>query len=83
MEVCEVRKQLKSLDGKKLTGEDQIPPKLVLLAANELALPLTNAIYSTIRKYKFPKNGKRAAVCPLDKGEASYTVERNFRPVRY
>ena len=69
------------MDGRKSTGEDQIPPKLVLLAADELALPLTNAINSSIRNYKFPNNGKRAAVCPLDKGEANRTVERNFRPV--
>ena len=41
-------KQLKSLDGGKSTGEDQIPPRLVLLAADELALPLTNAINSSI-----------------------------------
>ena len=81
VDVCQVRKELKSLDGKKSTGEDQIPPKLVLLAADELALPLTNAINSSIRNYKFPENGKRAAVCPLDKGETNRTVERNFRPV--
>ena len=81
VEVCQVRKQIKSLDGRQSTGEDQIPPKLVLLAADELALPLTNAINSSIRNYKFPNNGKRAAVCPLDKGEANRTVERNFRPV--
>ena len=69
------------MDGRKSTGEDQIPPKLVLLAADELAAPLTDAINSSIRNYRFPDNGKRAAVCPLDKGEANRTVERNFRPV--
>ena len=52
-----------------------------MLAADELALPLTNAINSSIRNYRFPNNGKRAAVCSLDKGEANRTVERNFRPV--
>ena len=81
VKVCQVKKQLKSLDGRKSTGEGQIPPKLVLLAADELALPLTNAINSSIRNYSFPNNGKRAAVCPLDKGEANRTVERNFRPI--
>ena len=69
------------MDGRKFTGEDQIPPKLVLLAAAELALPLTDAINSSIRNHRFPNNGKRAAVCPLDKGEANRTVERKFRPV--
>ena len=69
------------MDGRKSTGEDQIPPKRVLLAADDLAAPLTDAINSSIRNYRFPDNGKRAAVCPLDKGEANRTVERNFRPV--
>ena len=36
---------------------------------------LTNAISSSIHNYKFPNNGKRAAVCPLDKGKANQTVE--------
>ena len=81
VQVCQVREQLRSLDGRKSTGEDQIPPKLVLLAADDLAAPLTDAINSSIRNYRFPDNGKRAAVCPLDKGEANRTVERNFRPV--
>ena len=77
----EVKKQLKSLDGRKSTGEDQIPPKLVLLAAEELTFPLTDAINNCIRTHRFPEKGKRAAVCPLDKGEPNRTVERNFRPV--
>ena len=81
VEVSQIRKQLKSLDGGKSTGEDQIPPKLVLLAADELALPLTNPINNSIRSNRFPNNGKRAAVCPLDKGEANRTVERKYRPV--
>ena len=40
VKVCQVRKQLKSLDGRKSTGEDQSPLKLVLTATDELALPL-------------------------------------------
>ena len=81
VEASQVRKQLKSLDGGKSTGEDQIPPKLALSAADELALPLTNAINSSIRNYRLPNNGKRAAVCPLDKGDANRTVERSCRPI--
>ena len=77
----EVAKLLKSLDGKKSTGEDKIPPKLVSLAANELTNTLTMAINRSIRNSRFPNNAKKAAVCPLDKGEPNRTVERNFRPV--
>ena len=77
----EVAKLLKSLDGKKSTGEDKIPPKLVSLAANELTNTLTMAINCSIRNSRFPNDAKKAAVCPLDKGESDRTVERNFRPV--
>ena len=65
----------------KIERLHQIPSKLVLLAADELALPLINAINNIRRSYMFPNNGKLAAVCPLDKGEANRTVERNFPPV--
>ena len=69
------------LDGSKSTGVDQIPPKLVSLASDDLAVPLTNAINCSIRNFIFPQNAKTAAVCPLDKGEPIRTVERNYRPV--
>ena len=77
----EVIELLKSLDGRKSTGEDQIPPKLVSLASNELSAALTMAINCSIRNSRFPDDAKKAAVCPLDKGEPNRTVERNFRPV--
>ena len=69
------------LDGSKSTGVDQIPPKLISLASDDLAVPLTNAINCSIRNFIFPQNAKTAAVCPLDKGEPLRTVERNYRPV--
>ena len=76
----EVLALLRSLDGKKSTGEDQIPPKLVHLAAGELTAPLTFAINSCLQNHRFPDRGKRAAVCPLDKGEVNRTVENKFSP---
>ena len=81
VENQEVAHLLKSLDGRKSTGEDKIPPKLVSLAANELTSNLTTAINCSIRNSRFPNDAKIAAVCPLDKGEPNRTVERNFRPV--
>ena len=77
----EVKELLKSLDTKKSTGEDQIPPKLVYLASNELSSALTMAINCSIQNSRFPDDAKKAAVCPLDKGEPNRIVERNFRPV--
>ena len=81
VEAREVALLLKSLDGKKSKGVDQIPLKLVSLAANELTVPLTNAINCSIRNFRFPENAKKAAVCPFDKGESNRNAERNFRPV--
>ena len=77
----EIMELLKSLDGKKSTGEDQIPPKLVSLASNDVSVTLTMAINCSIRNSSFPDDAKKAAVCPLDKEEQIRTVERNFRPV--
>ena len=77
----EVREIVKSLDCRKSMGEDMIPPKLVSISADELTVPLTDAINSSIRNCKFPDSGKRAAVSPLDKGEENKTVEKNFRPI--
>ena len=51
------------------------------LAAAELTVPLTHAINSCLQNHRFPDKGKRAAVCPLDKGETNRTVEKNFRPI--
>ena len=81
VENREVGKLLKSLDGRKSTGEDKIPTKLVSLAVNELTNTVTTAINCSIRNSRFPNDAKEAAVCPLDKGEQNRTVVRNFRPV--
>jgi len=70
----EVAQLLKTLDGRKSTGEDKIPQKLVFQAANELTNTLTSAINSTIRNSCFPKDAKKAAVCPLDNGEKNRPV---------
>ena len=75
----EVREIVKPLDCRKSMGEDMLPPKLVSLSADELTVPLTDAINSSIRNCKFPDNGKRAAVSALDEGEENKTVEKNFR----
>ena len=78
MQYHEVLALLGSLDGKKSTVEDQIPPKLVHLAPDRSQ---TLAINSCLQKHRFPDGGKRAAVGPLGKGEANRAVEKNFRPV--
>ena len=76
----EVWALLRSLDGKNLPVKMKFRQKLVHLAANELTVPLTCAINGCLQNHRFPDRGKRAAVCPLEKGEVNRTVEKNFRP---
>ena len=49
----EVAQLLKSLNGRRSTGEDKIPPKRASLAANELTSTLTLAINSIMRNSCF------------------------------
>ena len=49
---------------KQSHGEDQIPPKLVSVAANELTVPLTNAIDFSVRNLRFPENAKKWHYAP-------------------
>ena len=56
-----------SLDTKKATGVDKIPPTLVKLAADVLATPLSLAINSSIEKGAFPDAATVASVPPVDK----------------
>ena len=81
VEIYDVWKLLRAIDCRKSTGEDQIPHRILSLAGNDLLLPLTNAINTAIRGSRFQEKGKRAAVCPLNKGEVDQTKERNLRPV--
>ena len=63
----EVKKILKELSTEKSAGVDTIPPKLVRLAANYLAGPLSQSINNSIKKGMFPENANVASVTPIDK----------------
>ena len=77
----DVKLLLQNINPQKSTGEDKIPPKLVKLSKNILIKPVTDAINSSIRSSIFPKNAKRAAVTPLEKGGCDKTNINNYRPV--
>ena len=51
----EVKKILKELSTEKSAGVDIMPPKLVKLAANYLAGPLSQSVNNSIKKGCFPK----------------------------
>ena len=58
---------LKEVNAKKALGFDKILPKLVKLAARDLAAPLSETINNSISKGVFPNEAKIVLVSPLDK----------------
>ena len=77
----EINTILKTLNSKKAPGIDKIPTKLVKLASDILAEPLSIAINNSIRTSAFPNNAKIATVVPIDKKTDDKYVISNFRPV--
>ena len=75
----DVFRHLNNLDGRKAIG-DNIPPKMLNLAAGVLYSPLTVTINSSINGITFPDKAKSAAVTPIFKSEGK-TDKKNYRPV--
>ena len=77
----EVKRLLKEIDIKKAVGVDTIPPKLVKIGADIIAVPLTKAINCCLRQGIFPDNAKIASVVPVDKGKPDKYDVLSYRPV--
>ena len=75
-----VKMHLKNFNPRKATGYDNIPGKIIKLACNELAKPLTNLINMSIVSNKFPGVMKYAEINPVYKKE-DRLIKKNFRPV--
>ena len=60
---------LKSINSNKATGLDNIPPKLVNDAAEELASPLTILVNRSLMCGLFPNAEKVAKIIPIYKSE--------------
>ena len=58
--VQEVHKLLENMDKKKATGYDNIPPKILKVAAHELAFLITNLINLSVEASCFPSNLKKS-----------------------
>ena len=63
----QVEKQIKSVNPKKATGYDQIPPRIIKLCHKELTPALTKIIDNSISQCVFPSDLKKAEVIPLYK----------------
>ena len=76
----EITKMIKSLNPKKATGPDQIPPKLIKIARPQISNVLTGMINNAIDEGIFPDSLKRAQVTPVFK-KADNLSKDNYRPV--
>ena len=78
--VKEVQKLLKDVDSQKATGYDNIPPKILKIAADELTPPLANLINLSVTKSNFPMDLKKSELSPLYKCKDSLMSE-NYHPL--
>ena len=78
--VKEIHNLLENMDKKKATGYDNIPLKILKVAADELAFPITNLINLSIEASCFPNNLKKSELSPLFKAKDSLLSE-NYRPL--
>ena len=78
--VKDVHDLLENMDQKKATGYDNIPPKILKVATDELAFPITNLINLSIEACCFPSDLKKSELSPLFKAKDSLLSE-NLRPL--
>lgn len=73
---------LKSLDPKKATGHDNIPPKALRTGAVVLAYPLSLLLNKIIDSGKVPAEWKLAEICPVfNKNDAQDKATCMYRPM--
>ena len=72
---------LKSLDIKKASGLDEIPPGLVKAASNKLSVQLSETINNSLMNGIFQDAAKLAMVSPIDKKTDNRNKISNYRPV--
>jgi hypothetical protein len=76
----EISKSLKSLNPKKATGVDNIPPKILKRSAESISVPLSRIVNKIIDSNIFPDDLKKAQVTPLYKKDDPFEM-KNYRPV--
>ena len=76
----QILKIVKSLKSSKSAGLDEIPPRLIKDAAEELVAPLTMLINSSLQSGSFPTCEKQAKVVPVYKSNQKSKLD-NYRPI--
>ena len=71
---------IRSMKPKISSGADQIPSKIITMAASTLVAPITNLINKCFEEGAFPRELKKSKIVPIfkNKGEKS---PGNFRPI--
>ena len=77
----EVKKAIKSIKSKTSSGVDFISTKLLKLAADVIATPLTWIINSSFQSGVFPTSWKISKCIPLFKNKGKRTDKTKYRPV--
>ena len=72
---------LKSLDIKKASGLDEIPPRLAKAASDKLPVLLSQTINNSLMNGIFQDAAKVAMVSPIDKKTDNKNKISNYRPV--
>ena len=78
--VVEVKVLLQDIDSSKASGYDNVPPKLVKVAAAELAQPISSLINRSISLSCFPHELKKSETSPLYKSLDNLNPQ-NYRPL--
>ena len=78
--VENMRSLIREMDPKKGAGFDNIPPKILKIASDELAEPMAALLNDSIRNSEFPGDLKMSELSPLFKNKDSL-YRGNYRPV--
>ena len=76
----DINKTIKSLNHRKATGADKVPPKLLKTAANVVDSHIASILDHNLLNKRFPEKTKIANACPIYKKEPRKELE-NCRPV--
>jgi hypothetical protein len=78
--VDEVYCSLRQVNTRKSCGPDNIPPRLLKIAAHTLVHPVRTLFYNSISQGTFPEEWKKANIVPIPKSKPANAVS-DYRPV--
>ena len=64
----------------RASGEDKVPPGLVIMASNFLSEPITNIISTAVNTNIFADRARHASVARIDKDGSNRYIYTNYKP---